>query len=431
MTCGRAVTRRQVVGALAAFATLGTPAIPRAAPLDKPVIRLRRGMNLWPWFSLTREFAAPNTEYDWPPYQPDRAIPTRDDLSALRRAGIDFVRLPVDPGPLLAFSGERRRRLLADVIAAVDLALAQDLSVVLNLHPNNATHYWNSALLVGSVAAPLFTRYLALVRDMAAQLNRLDPARIAFEPLNEPPQRCGAADWNTMQAELLRTARLAAPSLTLVATGACGSMIAGLEALDPSSLSDSNTLYTFHFYEPYVFSHQGAPWMTSEPMYRYLNAVPWPSAAGSREKTRAAVAARLAADTTTPAAEKRKIAVTIEGVLKQYFDAQPDRRFIERYFARVTAWADRHGIERGRILLGEFGALRTDERYVAAPAPDRARYMADVRETCEAAGMPWAFWNFFDGMGLTTDDAVREFDPAITAALGLRDPGALLSGSKR
>jgi hypothetical protein len=384
-------------------------------------------MNLWPWFSLTREFPAPSTEYDWPPYQADRAVPTRDDLSALRRAGIDFVRLPIDPGPLLAFSGERRRRLFADVLAAIELTLAQDLSVVVNLHPNSATHYWNPARLVGDVSAPLFTRYLGLVREMAAQLARFDPTRVAFEPLNAPPQRGGAADWAIMLGELLRTARRAAPSLTLAATGACGGMIAGLEALDPSSLGDSNTLYTFHFYEPYVFSHQGAPWMTSEPMYRYLNAVPWPSAAGSRERTRAAVVARLAADRTTPVAEKRAIAATIERVLNEYFDARPDRRFIGRHFTRVTAWADRHGIDRSGILLGEFGALRTDERYVAAPAPDRARYITNVRETCEAAGMPWAFWNFFDGMGLTTDDAVREFDPAITAALGLRD----LSGSRR
>lgn len=425
----RSVTRRQAVRSLAG-AVLGAPAIVRTASAA-PAIRLRRGMNLWPWFSLTREFPAPSTEYDWPPYQLDRPVPARDDLSALRRTGIDFVRLPVDPGPLLAFSGERRRRLLADVAAAIELALAQDLSVVVNLHPNDATHYWNSAQLVGSVSAPLFTRYLALVRDMAALLSRFDSARVAFEPLNEPPQTCGAADWAIMQMELIRSARLAAPSVTLVASGACGSMIAGLEALDPSALDDPNTLFTFHFYEPYVFSHQGAPWMTAEPMYRYLNAVPWPAAADSREGTRTAVTARLVADRTTAAAEKRAIAATIEQVLKQYFDAQPDRRFIERYFARVTSWADRHGIDRGRILLGEFGALRTDERYVAAAAPDRARYIADVRETCEAAGMPWAFWNFFDGMGLTINDTTREFDPAITAALGLRDPGPRISGSRR
>ena len=127
----------------------------------------------------------------------------------------------------------------------------------------------------------------------------------------------------------------------------------------------------------------------------------------------------MAADQATPETEKSAIRATIERVLTQYFDAQPDRRFIERHFARVAAWAARHGIDRSRILLGEFGALRTDERYVAAPAPDRARYIRDVREVSEAAGMPWAFWNLFDGMGLTVDDRSRVFDPSIVAALGL------------
>jgi hypothetical protein len=378
-------------------------------------------MNLWPWFSLTREFPAPGTDYDWPPFQTDRAIPARGDLAALRRAGIDFVRLPVDPGPLLAFPGERRERLMRDVLDAIALCNEQALAVVVNLHPNGATHHWNPQNLIGSVNAPLFTRYLGLVRDLAARLARLDSARVAFEPVNEPPQGCGSADWPLMQSDLLRAARLAAPQLPLVATGACGGMIAGLETLD-ARFGDANLIYTFHFYEPYVFSHQGAPWMSAEPMYRYLNAVPWPASAGTKQKTLAAVAARMAADGKTPAAEKREIGATIERVLDQYFGADPGRPFIARYFARVTAWADRHGIARDRILLGEFGALRSDERYVAAPAPDRARYIRDVREVCEAAGMPWAFWNLFDGMGLTIDDWSRDFDPAITAALGLRMP---------
>jgi hypothetical protein len=157
-------------------------------------------------------------------------------------------------------------------------------------------------------------------------------------------------------------------------------------------------------------------------MYRYLNAVPWPGAPAMKQRTLDAVAARMAADKATPAPRKREIAATITRVLDQYFDASPDRRFVEKYFARVTAWADRHGIERSRILLGEFGALRSDDRHVAAGAADRARYVRDVREVAEAAGMPWAFWNLFDGMGLTIDDWSREFDRAIVAALGLRMP---------
>ena len=411
------LSRRQAFAGLGVvgLSALAMPAMVRAQTRG---LRLRRGMNLWPWFSLTREFPEPRTDYDWPPFQGGRAIPARGDLAALRSAGIDFVRLPVDPGPLLAFSGAQRERLFADILGAVELCNDESLTVIVNLHPNGATHHFNPRNLVGDVMAPLFTRYLVLVRDLAARLARLDPARVAFEPLNEPPQGCGAADWTVMQSELLRTARAAAPNLTLIATGACGGMVAGLETLHPSS--DPNVIHTFHFYEPYVFSHQGAPWMSGEPIYRYLNAVPWPASAGSRQKTRAAVVSRMAADTATPASEKHEIPKTVERVLDEYFDANPDRRFIEHYFSRVLAWADRHRVARERILLGEFGALRSDDRYVAAPAADRARYIRDVREVCEAAGMPWAFWNLFDGMGLTIDDRSRTFDPAIVAALGLR-----------
>src|SRR4051812_35435412 len=311
----RAFSRRDVIAGLGALAL---PSIVRAEPY---MPKLRRGMNLWPWFALTREFPTPRTDYDWPPFQADRAVPARGDLAALRSAGIDFVRLPIDPGPLLSFTGAQRERLFQDVLDAVSLANEEALTAVVNLHPNDATHHWNASNLVSDVAAPLFTRYLGLVRDIATRLARLDPARIALEPLNEPPQRCGAADWSVMQSELLRTSRLAAPNLTLIATGACGGMIAGLEAGDPAVMADPKVVCTFHFYEPYVFSHQGAPWMGGEPMYRYLNTVPWPASAGSKQKTLGAVMARLATDATTPVAEKREIGATITRVLDEYFDA--------------------------------------------------------------------------------------------------------------
>ncbi|TIV65462.1 MAG: glycosyl hydrolase family 5, partial [Mesorhizobium sp.] len=154
----------------------------------------------------------------------------------------------------------------------------------------------------------------------------------------------------------------------------------GLTALDPAPLAEFEPiLFTFHFYEPYLFSHQGAPWM-GEPVYRALNNVPWPASAGSLEQTLASVRARMADDTERSDEAKKAAYAETEKVLKVYFDAQPDRRFIDGYLAQVSDWADGHGIARGRIIMGEFGALRTDARYTAAPNPDRARYIADVRQ---------------------------------------------------
>jgi hypothetical protein len=108
-----------------------------------------------------------------------------------------------------------------------------------------------------------------------------------------------------------------------------------------------------------------------------------------------------------------------EKVMKVYFDAEPGRPFIDGYLGAAAAWAKRHGLPAGRVLMGEFGALRKDAQYFGARAPDRARYIRDVRESAEAFGFPWAFWCLFDGMGLM-DEATRALDPAMVAALGLK-----------
>jgi hypothetical protein len=413
--------RALLKGALGAAAGAATAHASSASVAGAEPLSLKRGMNLWPWFSLTREFPAPRTDYDWPPFQVGRPVPTRADLARLKSLGIDFVRLPLDPGPFLAATASQAETLLGDVVAAVRLALAQGLAVVVNPHINGANHHWNHGRLLMSAGAPGFALYRTLVVELAVRLQRLETARLALEPVNEPTHACGARDWDAMQENLLSAARSAAPSLTLVATGACGSMIAGLEPLKAGPLKRfAPLLYTFHFYEPYLFSHQGAPWMT-EPVYRALNNVPWPASAGSLQATLASVRARMAADRGRSEAEKRVAYAETERVLKVYFDAAPDRWFIDKYLTMVRRWAEREGVPAKHIMMGEFGALRTDARYQAASAADRVRYIADVRSSAEALGFSWAFWNLFDGMGMM-DDATRALDEDVARALGLAVP---------
>lgn len=412
-------TRRAVVGGGLASVLLARTFA--AAGTALPPIAIRRGISLWPWFSLTREYPTPRTDYGWPAFQDQRPIPTRSDLSRLARAGFDFVRLPVDPGPFLAFDGAQRTSLVAELHAAIAAILAEGLTLVLNLHANAATHHYNPGNLYGDSRAPLLPAYRALVAELARDLTQYPQERVAFEPVNEPPQDCTSASWTLVQTDLLTAARISAPRLTLVATGACGSMIRGLTVLDPAPLRlYGPLLYTFHFYEPYLFTHQGAPWMR-EPVYRALNGVPWPASAGHLDETLAAVRARMAHDDETPQPDKADAYRLTESKLAEYFAARPDRGFVDRYLGQVRDWSVRNAIPPGQVLMGEFGALRSDHRYVAASAADRARYVGDVRRSAEAFGFPWAFWNLFDGMGIM-DDTSRELDPDLLGALGLRLP---------
>ena len=316
--------------------------------------------------------------------------------------------------------------------------------MIVNVQPGGSPR-WAPDLLYGRDADPsTFETFVGFIGTLAHRLNSLSMPRLALEPVNEPSQDStsvdGAADWNRKQTALLSAARSRTKTLTLVATGASGSGPRGLQAIDPEPLIArfEPLLFTFHFYEPYLFSHQGAPWAAvgSQLYYRWLNDVPWPAATGSLQATLASVKARMAADPLTTSEQKREAYKVISRVMTDYFDGNVARPYLNAFLDGVSDWAARHGVGSERIVMGEFGALKsTTDRldtwnaapqsvtggpYVAARAADRLRYLADVRVTAEDHGFGWAMWTLFNpGMGLMTDDGHHTPDPGVLTALGL------------
>jgi hypothetical protein len=97
-------------------------------------------------------------------------------------------------------------------------------------------------------------------------------------------------------------------------------------------------------------------------------------------------------------------------VLKVYFDAQPDRWFVDKYLARSAPGPIGHGLAPERIIMGEFGALRTDAAMSPPPIRIAPATSPMSGESAEALGFPWAFWDLFDGMGMM-DDTTRRAGP--------------------
>jgi endoglucanase len=405
-------TRRKVIKSLMVASSLCLPG--SSLGVERSQSALRRGINVWPWFALTREFPPPSRAYAWPSFQSDRPQPSPADLAALYHAGFDFVRLPIDPGPFLAAGRNERRQLLAAVERAINSILASGFSVVLDLHPNGATHYWNDRQMLDESPRGSFGLFVDLVVEAAQLLRTVPDGRATLELMNEPPLPCGSADWDRQQAHLVAAARSTAPDLRVIVTGACGSLPEGLLALAPAA--DPNVLFTFHYYRPYLFTHQGATWMRKEPTHRYLRSVPWPAASGDLDATTAAFRDEVMADATLSDGQREDLLVRGRDKLATYFAAGADKSIIDQHFARIDDWRALHNIASDRILLGEFGATKW-----ASPL-DRARYLRDVRGVAEAHGFGWAFWNLFDVMGLTVDDRTHRLDGAILAALGLHAP---------
>lgn len=379
-------------------------------------IALKRGVNttLWlEWRSIDDLLADPSYLDGFPDVRRDVTPAMYDSLHA---QGFDFVRMPVDPGPMLAFGpGPRQDQMIDGIGIAAETALESGLKVVVDLHPIGRGADPGG---IDSILGASWPDYVTLVGRIAARLDALPSDRVALELLNEPTLDCDAvyggapARWPTMQAQAHAAARAGAPRMTLVLTGACWAQANALATLDPTGIPDANVLWTFHSYDPFLFTHQGAGWSSGPE--KFVWDLPYPPSsvtdAVAAEVTAAALQ-RMTAETGQADAE-------LIGKAIAEYRALPDS-IVAYDIGRAADWADQHGLPRSQLFLGEFGALHT--------AGDRSlprawfhAFLSDKRRAAEDAGIPWAVLTYVGGMGIAPeDDPARRLAPETCQALGL------------
>ncbi|WP_460448006.1 glycoside hydrolase family 5 protein [Alsobacter sp. SYSU BS001988] len=414
--------RRQALAGLAG-AALAAAAGGRAyagAPL------FRRGASIHNMMNWARVDPADKDRFAFPPFS-GKTYETPDAILVnLSKAGIDFIRLTVDPGPFLQFEGERRVALDAMLRAAVRRLLDHGFAVIVDFHPVSQVPAYAPELITKAIDGPLFLAYAQLMARTAGLLAEMRSPRLALELMNEPQygwDGATAARWQAMLVTLHAKARAAAPLLPIVLSGARGGDKDGLLALDPAPFRGSDVWWTFHYYAPHVFTHQGVKGDQGEARYwRYLSNLPYPAGGGDRAAVLDRVARNVAEDTSLNVLQRGVALRGAKAAAAAYMDSGFDRRAVWRDFRAVADWASRHGVDPARILLGEFGVTRTYGPYRASDDAAREAWLTDVRVEAEANGFAWAIWAVtgYGGMALVeTDDAVS-FDPVQLRALGLR-----------
>ena len=276
------------------------------------------------------------------------------DFARIRAAGFDTVRIPVrwmnksEPKPPHALDPAW----LARVGEVVDRALAADLNVILNSHHFDAVHSDPAA------GAP----WLAAVwRQIAARFADRPSARLWFEIENEPHDRLDNANLVATLAPALAAIRASSPDRPVVIGGGNWSGIDSLATLELPD--DANVHPTFHYYEPFDFTHQGASWAGPVPR------------AHSRDYGTRADAERLAADV-----------------------------------AKLRAYVARTG---RTPFMGETGAYDG-----GTSLAERIEYHTAVREAFTPAGIgicAWAYTNTFPFW----DRGRERWLPGLRAAVGL------------
>ncbi len=386
----------------------------------------RRGVSihsLLNWATL----ASDRRHYAWPPFQgSERDIP-ESLIDNIHAAGFDFVRLTVDPGPFLQLTGAHRSELDRIVSATVRRFLDRGLAVVVDFHPNEQVAAYAPIQLVRGLDDPLFLQYAGMVGRTAGVLAALASPKVAIEPMNEPPYGYDPSTthrWQLMAEMLHRAVRREAADMPVVLTGAHGGDRAGLRARDPTPFAGSNVRYSFHYYEPHDFTHQGVE--TAQPnarYWRFLPGLPYPANAIPREEALRRIEDNiLLADLS--AAERRQAMVETRPKVIAYLDSGFDAAHIARDFDAVASWAHRNGIDDRKILLGEFGVVRSYGRYRGADDASRAAWLRDVRLAAERRSFGWSIWELkgYGGMAIIENDDSTHLDPVTLGALGLSTP---------
>ena len=336
---------------------------------------LRRGINLSMWYAQSDDYSAARLAQ----------FTTPADFQLIKGLGFDHVRLSINPEPLT--QEPQMGALRVDAMARLDETIRQltaaGLNVVLDIHPEDS---WKDKQLKGGGV----DQFLAFWTVFAGHYAGTDPEKVFFELMNEPMM--DNYRWQAIEARAVARVRSVAPQHTIIATSSNYSPIDTLLAMEP--VRDENVIYTFHEYNPFWFTHQGASWGT--PAWVYLRGVPYPS---------------------TPE--------NVNRVLGQEPDARA-RLELQRYgydrwdavrlgmeIAAMAEWGQRRGVP---LYCGEFGVYRA-----FADAKSRTTWISDVRTALESKRIGWSMWDYQGSFGLVTKGSGGTVvDAGVAAALGLK-----------
>jgi len=349
--------------------------VPASSVPASRLAHLRHGINLSSWFAqVYQSDGYTKKHFD--------TFTTADDIALIKAAGFDHVRLSVNPQPILDSEGDEY---IGYLDRAMKMILDAGLAVEFDIHPEPDF----KARLAKDDEVERFADFW---RIMAKRYASYDTERVFFEILNEPEMR-DPYRWYGVETKLAAAIRQAAPSNTILAPGAKWDDDDDMILLEP--LRDPNVIYVFHFYDPHIFTHQGATW--GDYYWHWLGNLHYPSDA----KNAADVATRL------PDAVHRMQVV-------RYGQDHWDAARIEAEINQAAEWAKQNGVP---VVCNEFGVYRHAE------PQDRNGWIRDVRTALERHGIGWAMWDYSDSFGVAVKkNGKAELDPETMKALGMKMP---------
>jgi len=318
----------------------------------------KTGVNLGGWISQYRHF----DEQHFQTFVSER------DIDQIAAWGMDHVRLPVDY-PVLENDDQPfqyREEGLAYIDRCLEWCQKRGLGLVLDLHKAPGYSFTDTlesgdpsriTLFAGGTAQERFIK----LWEMLAQRYREVRTDLAFELLNEIVLP-DSEPWNRLAMKTLAAIRAIDPERPVVIGG--NYYNAASELKNMALFDDPNVIYTFHFYEPILFTHQKASWVAAAMRYNQELYYPGPM-------------------------------THLDEFLAQYPEFQTmfgwqvgqimNREMLAGFLQPALDFQAQTG---KRLYCGEFGVIDT------APMDSQINWLADLTQLLREAEIGYAVWSY-------------------------------------
>ncbi len=320
-------------------------------PAHRAIAKIKRGVNL-------------GNGWEAPPKSWGMKF-TPEDIDHIADEGFDHIRVPVAWNhSLKEGSAEIDPALFTDLEPVLQRAIDRKMHVMLNWH-----HF--DALTSDPVGQR--GRFIAVWENIARHFKDWPPALFP-ELLNEPRDALTTAVANPLYAETIAAIRKIDPQRIVVVSPGNWGNVSELEALRLPD-DDDRIIVTFHCYEPFFFTHQGASWVD----LTALRGIRYPGPPETPVKLPAVLSGNSG------------VRQFLEAYNTQQGEQNPSsKRSIREALDLAHGWSAYFGRP---VHLGEFGS------HQVADAASRERYSRDVRMLAEEREIPWTLWEWKAGFG--------------------------------
>ena len=229
--------------------------------------KLGTGINLSHWLSQS------------PDFKTKRATQiSKKDIDSIAAMGFDHIRIPIDEVQFYDESDALKRddeafRLLKQ---AIDWALEDGMNVVVDLHIIRSHHFNNE----NSIANNLFEnvdaqkRHIRIWKDLQSSLKDYPNDRVAYELLNEAVAPT-PENLNDLEAKLIASIREVEPYRSIVVGSNMQQSVYTVKYLKVPA-NDKHLIISFHYYNPILLTHYGAPWTRAKDLATYKPQLTYP-----------------------------------------------------------------------------------------------------------------------------------------------------------